>query len=164
MSDTIRNVRLKDKDGNILKSIIPEDYDGNDFYMIVNQEAFGQIQIDLSSFLTIDEGHNYPWAVRFDDLEIFILTLMARKKKPSYFFDFLIMREYLHGHVICSDEGEICGAYITGDLTESMAESEEVLTFTLSSADVFDTQYRKGMGFKNEKHWKQKHDGSTIFW
>ena len=155
---------LCDKDGNILKSIIPEDYDGNDFYMIVNQEAFGQIQIDLSSFLTIDEGHNYPWAVRFDDLEIFILTLMARKKKPSYFFDFLIMREYLHGHVICSDEGEICGAYITGDLTESMAESEEVLTFTPSSADVFDTQYRKGMGFKNEKHWKQKHDGSTIFW
>lgn len=155
---------LHDKDGNVIKSIIPEDYYGNDFYMIVNQDAFGQIQIDLSSFLTIDEGYNYPWAVRFNDLEIFILTLLTRKKKPSYFFDFLIMREYLHGHVVCSDEGEICGAYITGDLTLDMAESEDVLTFTPSSADVFDAQYRKGMGFKNEKHWKQKHDGSTIFW
>lgn len=155
---------LYDKAGNVIRTIVPNDYDGNDFYMIVNQEAFGQIQIDLSSFLTIADGYNYPWAVRFYDLEIFILTLIARKKKPSYFFDFLIMREYLHGHVVCSDEGEICGAYITGQLTEKHAESDKVITFTPSTAAVFDDQYRKGMGFKNEKHWKQKHDASTIFW
>ena len=102
--------------------------------------------------------------MRFYDLEIFILTLIARKKKPSYFFDFLIMREYLHGHVVCSDEGEICGAYLTGHLTEKDAESDEVITTKPHTAAVFDVQYRKGMGFKNEKHWKQKHDGSTIFW
>jgi len=159
-----RPFALCDKDGSALKTIVPIDYDGNDFYMIVNQEAFGQIQTDLSSFLTIPDGYNYPWAVRFDDLEMFILTLIAKKKQPSYFFDFLILREYLHGHVICSDEGEICGAYITGDLTEDMAESDDIISFSPHSADVFDAQYRKGMGFKNEKHWKQKHDGSTIFW
>ena len=155
---------IMDQKGNVLKTIIPQKYDGSDYYIIVNQESFGQIQIDLSSFLVIDEGYNYPWAVRYDDLEVFILTLIAQKKKTSYFFDFLIMREYLHGHVICLDECEICGAYITGNLTEEMAESDEIITFTPHSADVFDIQYRKGMGFKNEKHWKQKHDGSTIFW
>jgi hypothetical protein len=155
---------IKNKKGDVLKTISPEDYDGNDFYLIVNQESFGQIQVDLSSFLVIEEGYNYPWAVRFDDLEVFILTLMARKMRPSFFIDFLVMREFLHGHVISSDEGEICGAYITGDLTDEIAESNDIITFNPHSADIFDIQYRKGMGFKNEKYLKQKRDGSTIFW
>ena len=155
---------IKNKKGDVLKTISPEDYDGNDFYLIVNQESFGQIQVDLSSFLVIEEGYNYPWAVRFDDLEVFILTLMARKMRPSFFIDFFVMREFLHGHVISSDEGEICGAYITGDLTDEIAESNDIITFNPHSADIFDIQYRKGMGFKNEKYLKQKRDGSTIFW
>lgn len=155
---------IKDSKGNVIRIINPKDYDGEDYYLIVNQDAFGQIQTDLSIFLSIEDGYNYPWAVRYDDLEVFILTLIAKKKKPSFFFDFLIMREYLHGHIICSDEGEICGAYITGDITEEMSESDDIVSFSPNSADVFDIQYRKGMGFKNEKHWKQKHDGSTIFW
>ena len=66
--------------------------------------------------------------------------------------------------MISSDEGEICGAYITGDLTDEIAESNDIITFNPHSADIFDIQYRKGMGFKNEKYLKQKRDGSTIFW
>lgn len=155
---------LTDADGNVLKSIDPAKYDGNDFYMIVNQESFGQIQADLSMFLEIEDGYNYPWAVRYDDLEVFILTLIAKKKKPQYFVDFLVMREFLHGHIICSDEGEICGGYITGALTQEMAESDALITTTPDLASVFDDQYRKGMGFKNEKYWKEKHDGKTVFW
>lgn len=155
---------LKDEKGKVVKTINPEDYDGNNFYVIVNQESFGQIQVDLSMFLEVEDDENYPWAVRFDDLEVFLLTLIAKKKKPQYLVDFLIMREYLHGHIICSDEGEICGGYITGNITQRIAESEEVVTTTPGLASVFDEQYRKGMGFKNEKHWKEKHDGKTVFW
>lgn len=155
---------LKDEKGKVIKTINPADYDGNDFYIIVNQESFGQIQVDLSIFLEVGDEENYPWAVRFDDLEVFLLTLIARKKKPQHFVDFLIMREYLHGHVICSDEGEICGGYITGKLTQDLAECEDIITTAPDLASVFDVQYRKGMGFKNEKHWKEKHDRKTIFW
>lgn len=155
---------LFDVKGEIIKTIDPADYDGNDFYIIVNQESFGQIQVDLSTFLQVEEGENYPWAVRFDDLEVFLLTLIAKKKKPQYLVDFLIMREYLHGHIICSDEGEICGGYLTGKLTQDLAEGNDVITTAPDLASVFDDQYRKGMGFKNEKHWKEKHDGKTIFW
>ena len=115
-------------------------------------------------FLEVGDEENYPWAVRFDDLEVFLLTLIARKKKPQFFVDFLIMREYLHGHIICSDEGEICGGYITGKLTQDLAESDEIIITAPDLASVFDEQYRKGMGFKNEKHWKEKHDGKTVFW
>ena len=155
---------LTDKEGNVLKTINPNDFDGNDFYLIVNQESFGQIQADLSTLLDVKDGFEYPWAVRFDDLEVFILTLMARKKKPDFFIDFLIFREYLHGHIICSDEGEICGGYLTGDLTQDMAESEAVIITTPDLAAIFDEHYRLGMGFKNEKYWKEKHDGNTMFW
>ena len=155
---------LKDNNGKTIKAINPADYDGNDFYIIVNQQSFGQIQVDLSMFLEVGDEENYPWAVRFDDLEVFLLTLIARKKKPQFFVDFLIMREYLHGHIICSDEGEICGGYITGKLTQHLAESEDIITTAPDLASVFDEQYRKGMGFKNEKHWKEKHDGNTVFW
>ena len=155
---------LLDKEGNVLKTINPTDYDGNDFYIIVNQESFGQIQVDLSTFLEVADDENYPWAVRYDDLEVFILTLMAKRKKPDYFVDFLMLREYLHGHIICSDEGEICGGFLTGKLTQKMAESENVIATAPDLAAVFDEQYRKGMGFKNEKNWKEKHDGKTLFW
>lgn len=155
---------LFDKNGRVLKTINPADYNGNDFYIIVNQESFGQIQVDLSTFLEVADDENYPWAVRYDDLEIFILTLMAKKKNPYFFIDFLTLREYLHGHIICSDEGEICGGFLTGKLTWDMAESEDIITTTPDLATVFDEQYRKGMGFKNEKHWEEKHDGKTIFW
>ncbi len=155
---------LLDKDRHVLMTIDPVDYDGNDFYIIVNQESFGQVQVDLSTFLEISEDENYPWAVRFDDLEIFLLTMIAQKKGPNYFIDFLIFREYLHGHVICSDEGEICGGYLTGKLTQKMAESDDIITTLPDMAAVFDVQYRKGFGFKNEKYWKEKHDGKTIFW
>lgn len=155
---------LKDDKGRAIKTINPADYDGNDFYIIVNQESFGQIQVDLSMFLEVGDEDNYPWAVRFDDLEVFLLTLIARKKKPQFFVDFLIMREYLHGHIICLDEGEICGGYIMGELTQDLAESEDIITTAPNMASVFDEQYRKGMGFKNEKHWKEKHDGKTVFW
>lgn len=159
-----KTFELKDDKGNVLKTINPADYDGNDFYIIVNQESFGQIQVDLSMFLEMGDEDNYPWAVRYDDLEVFILTLIAKKKNPQFFIDFLIMREYLHGHIICSDEGEILGGYITGTITQNIAESKDVVTTTPGLASVFDDQYRKGMGFKNEKHWKEKRDGKTMFW
>lgn len=155
---------LTDKNGNTLKTISPTDYKDNDFYIIVNQEAFGQIQVDLSTFLEIDEEDNYPWAVRFDDLETFILTLIAKKKKPQYFIDFLIFREFLHGHITCMDEGEICGGYLMGALTHEIAESNDMIVCTPELASVFDEQYRKGMGFKNEKYWEEKHDKKTTFW
>ena len=155
---------LTDKNGNTLKTISPTDYKDNDFYIIVNQEAFGQIQVDLSTFLEIDEEDNYPWAVRFDDLETSILTLIAKKKKPQYFIDFLIFREFLHGHITCMDEGEICGGYLMGALTHEIAESNDMIVCTPELASVFDEQYRKGMGFKNEKYWEEKHDKKTTFW
>lgn len=153
---------LYDKNGNVLRTINPADYKENDFYIIVTQESFGPIQADLSFLIQIEDDRNYPWAVRCDDLEVFLLTLKAKKKNPYFFVDFLMFREFLHGHVICMDEGEICGGFLTGKLTDKEAESGDVIVTTHDLASVFDEQYYKGMGFKNERHWKEKKEGKIL--
>lgn len=154
---------LTDKDGNEITTIDTTKYIDGDYYVIVNQKSYGQLQSDLSVLLELEEGAHYPWAIRYDDLEVFLLTLMRRKKDWIYLKQFLINREYLHGRVFCSDELEICGGYLTGDLTEDMMQGEDTITCTPSLANVFDDQYRKGMGFKDEKNWKHKKSGDTLF-
>lgn len=84
-------------------------------------------------------------------------------KKPKFFIDFLIDREYLHGHVICSDELQICGGYLTGKITSDICQEDALVYCSPDLAYVFDEQYRLGLGFKNERHWKEKHDNKTLF-
>lgn len=113
--------------------------------------------------LELHEGECYPWAIKYDDLDVFLRTLKAMNKKPQFFIDFLIDREYLHGHVLCSDELQICGGYLTGDITSDICQGDNLVACSPDLASIFDEQYRKGLGFKNERHWVEKHDGRTLF-
>lgn len=132
--------------------------------IIVNLYSFGQVQIDLSELLQLaDPEAEYPWAVKLDDLETFILTLLAKKMGANDFVDFLTLREMLHGKVISNDELQICGAFISGKLTEKEAEGTKMLAMTPDLGDVFDEVYRKGLGLKNEKMMEEKASGKYLF-
>lgn len=154
---------IEDKDGGVIEQIdtacIKEA-----FSIIVNQHSFGLVQNDLSYLLNVGEEDIYPWAVTFEDLEIFILTLTALKKSPQYFFDFLLFREELHGKVRCSDELEICGGYLTGKINAKRSKYQQIIKTLPEFGDIFDDQYRKGMGFKNEKYLEEKLGGRHMFW
>lgn len=154
-------LRLTDRYGNLIEEIDTTQYKERDFSIIVNLNSFGQIQVDLSALIP---ECTYPWAVKFDDLEVFFLTMIRQKKSPRFLVKFLRMREHLHGKVICADELDICGAYLVGELTQKMAEEENTLVFPPVFASVFDEQNKKGMGFKNEKYLAEKKDGNHIFW
>jgi hypothetical protein len=156
-------LRIEDKNGNLVKEVDTKKYENNDFSIIVNLKSFGNIQNDLSTLLEIDEDCGYPWVVKFDDLEVFLLTLLAQKKAPSFFIDYLLMRENLHGKLICSDELEVCGGFISGKITDETIEKSESIITTPELAALFDTQYHKEMGFKNEKYLKEKRSGKYIF-
>lgn len=156
-------LKIEDKDGNLIKEIDTKKYHNNDFSIIVTQNSFGQIQNDLSTLLEIAEDDVFPWAVRFDDLETFILHLIANKKMPKTFIDYLLMREDLHGKLLCSDESEVCGGYLSGRINNRVIEKSEIIATTPELANVFDVQYNKGMGFKNEKYLSEKKSGKTIF-
>ena len=154
---------IKDEHKNIIDTIDTTKYKDGDFSIIVTQKSFGQIQADLHSLLELQEGGCYPWAIKYDDLDVFLRTLKAMNKKPQFFIDFLIDREYLHGHVLCSDELQICGGYLTGDITSDICQGDNLVACSPDLASIFDEQYRKGLGFKNERHWVEKHDGRTLF-
>lgn len=154
---------IKDKKGNLIKEIDTTKYANNDFSIIVNLRSFGQIQNDLSTLLEVEED-SYPWVVKFDDLEVFILTLMVKQKNPYFFINYLLFRENLHGKLICMDELEVCGAYISGKITDELAEKEDTILTTPDLANLFDAQYNRGIGFKNEKYLREKRSGKYIFW
>lgn len=157
-------LKICDKDGNIVKEIDTKKYENNDFSIIVNLRSFGQIQNDLSTLLKVDKEYSaYPWTVKLDDLETFLLTLIAKKKDPIFFINYLIAREELHGKLICSDELEVCGGFISGAINDKMIEKNDKIATMPDLANVFDEQYKKGIGFKNEKHWKEKRSGKTLF-
>lgn len=156
-------LRIEDKDGNLIKEIDTKKYHNNDFSIIVTQNSFGQIQNDLSTLLEIAEDDVFPWAVRFDDLETFILYLIANKKMPKAFIDYLLMREDLHGKLLCSDESEVCGGYLSRRINNRVIQNSEIIATTPELANIFDVQYNKGMGFKNEKYLSEKKGGKTIF-
>lgn len=135
------------------------------FSIIVNLDSFGLIQNDLSYLLELqNEDDIFPWAVKFDDLEIFILTLIAKGKSPKFFIDFLLFREKLHGKIMCSDELEICGGFLTGKINPKKVKYLDTLVTKPDFGDVFDEQYHKTMGLKNEKYLYEKQSGKYMFW
>lgn len=156
-------LEIKDEHGTLIDTIDTTKYKNGDFSIIVTQKSFGQIQSDLSNMLDIEEGGFYPWTIKYDDLDVFLRAIKALHKKPQFLIDFLIDREALHGHVLCSDELQICGGYLTGEITSDICQSDALLSCSPDLAFIFDEQYRKGLGFKNERHWTEKHDGKTFF-
>lgn len=157
-------LKIEDENGNLIKEIDTKQYENGDFSIIVNLKSFGQVQTDLSTLLELKEDSAYPWVVRLDDLEVFLLTLIAKRKTPIDFVDFLTIREKLHGRLFCSDELEVCGGYITDVINDEVIDTESKIVTTPDLANTFDEQYRKGMGFKNEKLLREKRSGKAIFW
>jgi hypothetical protein len=155
---------ITDYKGNVIEEIDTTQFE-YDFSIIVNINSFGQIQNDLSSLIKIDlENEVYPWAVKMDDLEVFLLTLSAMNKSPYVLVDYLLMREDLHGKLICSDELEICGGFLEGKITYKLVEKSDKIITNPDLVKIFDKQYKKGMGFRNEKLWAEKKSGKYHFW
>lgn len=157
-------LRITDKYGKLIEEIDTTQYK-EDFSIIVNIKTFGQIQCDLSTLMELEnEDDVYPWAVKLDDLEIFLLTMIAQKKKPTDFINFLLLRDTLQGKLICADELQICGGFLTGKLRQKQINKASIIATTPELGAVFDKQYNKTMGFKNEKYLYEKQSGKYNFW
>ncbi|HVW98691.1 MAG TPA: hypothetical protein VHA56_22175 [Mucilaginibacter sp.] len=157
-------LEICDKNGNVLEVVDTIPFENNAFSIVVNLKTFGQVQTDLSSLLEVPDDSSYPWAVKLDDLETFILTLLAQGKGVRQFLKFLIMRETLHGKLICNDELQLCGAFLTGAINQELIDKREMIITSPDLGDIFDQQYRKGIGFPNEKYWAEKKSGKWLFW
>jgi hypothetical protein len=111
-----------------------------------------------------DDEDVFPWAVKFDDLEIFVLTMISMKRGPKSLANFLSFREKLHGKLICMDELEICGGYLRKEFDIRVIDNSTEVSTKPEYCDIFDEQYQKGMGFRNEKLLMEKKSGRYLFW
>ena len=121
--------------------------------VVVTDFKYGIIQTDLASLLDKDEDSLYPWSVCVDDIEAFFLLMrkMLKGIASHRFVEFLEYRERLHGHVLCSDELEICGWYLNDrEQFKGCADMESVINTSPNMGTIFDAYYRVGLGFKNE--------------
>lgn len=155
---------LCDKNGKAIETIDTTLFDQSEYSIIVNLTSFGQVQTDLSMLLEVEEDQDYPLAIKFDDLEVFILTLIARKENPQKFIDYLGIREMMHGKLICSDELEACGGFLNNILTQHLVESKDIIQTSPDMANIFDAQYSKGMGFDDERMLAEKKSGNYMIW
>jgi hypothetical protein len=65
---------------------------------------------------------------------------------------------------MCSDELEICGGFLINKINPKKIKHISTLVTTPNFGDVFDQQYHKTMGFKNEKYLYEKQSGKYMFW
>lgn len=77
--------------------------------------------------------------------------------------EYLLIREELHGKLICSDELEVCGGYLLNKISDRIIENNELIVTNPDVAAIFDEQYQKGMGFENEKLLAEKKGGRYMF-
>jgi hypothetical protein len=133
------------------------------YSIIVTLERFGVIQTNLEEMLIVNDN-NYPWAVNIDDLEAFTLTLCKRKNKIQSFLSFLQHRQNYHGHLICSDELELCGLFLKNE-KEFIVNSRKnaVIATSPDLTKPIETSYREGMGFNNERFLKEKRSNNSYF-
>ncbi len=123
------------------------------FSIVVTQFKYGGIQTNLENLLIKEKDALYPWSVCVDDLETFILALRKLKKgmDRTKFLQYLKYRESFHERMVCNDELELCGFFMNApnDYKEqSMAD--EIFSGFSGMSDLFDAEYKNGLGFDNE--------------
>ena len=126
---------------------------GEVWSIVVTDFKYGQIQTDLSLLLQKDEGALYPWSVCVDDLEAMFLLMrkMLKGIAPARFMEFLDYRERFQGHIICSDESELCGWYLCDrEQFKEYADKDYTVCTNSDMTAIFEAYYQIGLGFKNE--------------
>lgn len=134
------------------------------YSIVVTLERFGHIQTNLEEMLQIDDTDDFPWCVSLDDLEAFILTLSKQSNKIYSFLTFLEHRQRYHGHLICSDELELCGSYLTNQKKFiEQSQREETIVTLADLTEPIEKAYRDGMGFDNELYLERKKKKDAHF-
>lgn len=121
---------------------------------IVTDRSLGPAQVDLSYMLDSERPlSNFPWSVCIDDLETFLLYLDREPKPRSRLFDYVKLRPHLYGRVICPDELDLAGLYLTSrdEFVRKCRGDLDSPFIDLTLQRVFDDQYHSdaGLGFSS---------------
>jgi hypothetical protein len=97
-------------------------------------------------------------------LEAFILTLSKKSNKIYLFLTFLKHRLNYHGHLVCSDELELCGLFLANQKKFiEQSQTEKTIVTSSNLTEPIEKAYRDGMGFDNERYLEHKKKKDTHF-
>jgi hypothetical protein len=154
-------VKIVDSKRKLLYEFDPDRYQV--FTVVVTYERYGQIQANLADMLELGADAQYPWCVCLDDLEAFMLTLAKRKNKVQEFLTFLEHRKAFHGHLLCSDELELCGLFLEDSIHFArLSRRQETVVTEPHLTKPIEESYRNGMGFRHERFFKEKRSGEIA--
>lgn len=158
-----REFDIYDKEGKLKFHVNPRKYH-NYFSIIVTLNRFREPQINLDLLLTLhDDDPTYPFSLCIDDLEVVLLAMKRMKKGVGDLIRFLDLRQQLQGRTRSSDELEIWGALLNSKSFKIPENEHMHFATNPTMADFYDDLYKKGLGFKNEKNFKEKRSGKFIF-
>ena len=123
------------------------------YSIVITNQRYGCIQTDLSDLLVKEESDRYPLSICMTDLECIILLFkkILKNTAEQRFFDYLDFREAFHEHLICTDELELTGLYLSNTkLFKELATSSESVFTHPAMAEIFNAHYMAGLGFDNE--------------
>lgn len=155
---------IKNNKKQVINKIQTSKYRENLYSIIVTYDRFGHIQSNLKELLIIDENDDYPWSVNLDDLEAFLLTIGKRRNKKQSLLTFLRHREKYHGHLLCTDELELCGLFLSSIKSFiHYSNFNKMLITTPDLTNPIEKAYSNGLGFKNERNYEVKKDKSMRY-
>lgn len=123
------------------------------YSLVITNQRYGCIQTNLADLLVKDEADRYPLSISMNDLESIVLLFKKILKNTSEqrFLEYLDYREAFHEHLICTDELELAGLYLSNTkLFKKLATSTESIFTHPAMAEIFNAHYMAGLGFDNE--------------
>jgi hypothetical protein len=156
-ANQVRKLLLEGKDvplydlsnGKRVATLCPGDFDRL-YCICVTSDSFGPLAGDLH-LLKRANGEEYPWVVTYYDLESFFEALAYRKWTGAEFCRFLDDRLALYDRLVCSDELDVAGIFITHGSLDALLQTDlDQLVLDGSTSTVFDDI------------WTEKQGGSTA--
>lgn len=136
----------------------------NVFSIIVTLDKFRDPQINTSELVKLNEDDDfYPLSISIDDFEVLLLTLKKQRIGIGAFINFLKLRQLLQGRLVSNDELEVWGAFLNKNNRFTIPDDPNLSFKTFPEmTDIFDESYETGLGFENEKGFKEKKLGQLY--
>jgi len=135
----------------------------NVFSIIITMDRYREPQINTPELLNKNEDDDgFPLSISIDDFEVLMLSLSRLKIGIGTFINLLKKRELLQGRITSNDELEIWATLINNPKFKINENKNYTFIPNPRSANIFDKLYETGLGFNNEKLFKEKRNKDFL--
>lgn len=117
--------------------------------VVATWESLCPLSIDLTPWLSVDPGTEYPWVVWVDDLQ----TALTRLRPAAKIAGYITWRSSLQGRLFSGDEMPVVGCFLAGHT--KIPAGKGIVAIDQSYAHIFDDDFFASNGVRREAHRPQ---------